>query len=610
MDFVRKPVGVREFIQDNYYLGKTAGILDEIWIRDLEHVFGPGSPVVEWISTGSIGCGKTSACMAGLAYKIYWASCLRDPNQYFGQLPRDPIVFGIYSVTKKQSNDAGYSKLREYIDNSPYFTQDFPRDTRLDSWIRFKRKPLQVIVGSRGLHSIGLNILGCSLDEANFMQIRNDPEQGKIVGQAYDLYHGTKKRIISRFMRPGGTIPGILMLISSRSTQTDFLEEKIKEARGDPTTYVSDYPLWAIHRERYGGKTFRVEVGDRTTRSRIIGPNDKERESAVHVDVPVELQREFVKDLDGALRDMAGVATFNMCPLIHDRQSIGAAVRPALVSPFDRDTLSIAMADTVTLQEAFNVRASCVVRGSRWVPRLNPSRPRHLHVDIGFTEDCLGIAMGHISGLARLALKDPRDETVSVVEHPFVVMDFLLRVTTQLGSEIDLGKILSFIVYLRTIYPLKVVTFDGYQSRYAMQELIKAGFESYCVSMDRDDEAYTLLRGTHYERRIAMYDYPIYQKEMLDLRRDVRAHKVDHPAIGSDGSKGTKDVADAVAGVNYTLHKAPRDPDLPIFDLTASKEGREGVQDQDTSHVSPQTRTVKIGTQTYSWEELAVTAGR
>ncbi len=149
MDYVRKPVDIETFVKDDYYFGRICKDLHPFWIRDLTEVFGAGRQISEWILTGGIGTGKTTIAMTALGYKLHCMSCLRDPASYYGLLPDSLIIFGIYSITKKQVADTGYFKLRGWIDTSPYFRNDFPRSMKIDSKIDFKPagQNLQVIPG-------------------------------------------------------------------------------------------------------------------------------------------------------------------------------------------------------------------------------------------------------------------------------------------------------------------------------------------------------------------------------------------------------------------------------------------------------------------------------
>lgn len=570
LDFERRPVSVDQFIHDEYYLGRIAKDLHPLWKRDLNTVFAPGSKIFEWVMTGSIGSGKTTVAMVAKAYALYRLTCLRSPAAYYGLLRDSLITFGIFSLTKRQVADTGYSTIKGYIDMSPYFTQEFPRNRKIDSVIDFEPttgKKIKVLAGSTELHAIGLNMFAYAMDEVNFMRAKTDKETGAATGQAYDLYNTVYARLLSRFMRPGGVVPGIMLLMSSRKAQTSFLEEHLKKVKDSGYTYVSDYKLWEVKdKYKFGTKTFKVEVGDRMTQSRVLGPDDKPRPGAQIIEVPEGLRKPFGEDVDQALRDVAGVATFNVSPLIRDRQSVFDAKTKGLPNPFTTDIISVSTDREDYIEDYMEIDRICDVVNGKWRPRLNPSAPRAIHLDLSLRGDCAGFAMGHVSGLVKT--EKPRlDGTMSESIMPVVLIDMMFRLVPPLSGEIDLSKIRSFIFYLQKFFTIIRVTADGFQSADMIQILNKVQMQKLkgnpqnrpanvgkfagLLSVDRSAEPYLSLRSGLFDRRVYYYPYTVLETELLDLQYDIKTGKVDHPERASDGGKGSKDVADAVCGVNW-----------------------------------------------------------
>lgn len=612
LDYHRKPVSIDDFLHDDFYLGRVAAGLHPRWKEDLAYVFAPGSPVFEWVMTGGIGIGKTTIACIAIARKVYELSCLRNASTYYGLLPDSLVVFGVYSITKRQVADAGYFKLRGFFDSCPYFREEFPRSRKIDSKIDFQKttgRAVQVIPGSQELHALGLDLFSFMMDEVNFMRVKDNKEAGVQTGQAYDLYNATYKRLQSRFIRPGGTLPGLMLLLSSRNAQTSFLEEHLKKVKHLPSTFISDYALWDVKaKEKFTAPTFRVEVGDRFSQSRMLRADEEPRKHAKIVVVPGEFRSAFEQDVDSALRDIAGVATFNLSPLIRDRQSVFDAVHPNMVHPFTRDVATISTDDDLLISELYRLKDFCRPIESRWTPILNPRCPRFMHVDIGLSGDALGIAMGHVAGMAKVLRSNP-DGTEAIISNPYAVIELMLRVVSPPGGEVDLSKIRGFIFYLSKMFPITRVTFDGFQSADCIQILEKQGVETGLLSVDRNDEAYLSLRSALFDRRCAMYHYPPFEHELLDLIRDAVKRKVDHPLKATKGGKGSKDVADAVAGVMFALmndDRATSVTSLPDFDIAELRSGQQEVTKQ--LHAAPATvisrndRRVQGTDQT--WEDL------
>jgi hypothetical protein len=318
---------------------------------------------------------------------------------------------------------------------------------------------------------------------------------------------------------------------------------------------------------------FRVEVGDRISHSRVLEDDDEPRENArVVSNIPGEYKQLFREDVDQALRDIAGVATFNVSPLIRDRQSIFDAIRDNMTHPFTKKMVMLDYQDDVTLDEYFVTSSMCHIVESRWVPRINPTHTRFVHGDLSLSGDCAGLAMAHVSGMVKRQRPKP-DGTVSIFESPFIVVDFMLQIVPPPGSEIDLAKIRSFILYLSKLFPVALATFDGFQSAAIMQALNKSGLQSKLQSIDKKDVPYLTLRNAHFERRIATYHYDPYIEEVLYLERDIVKQKVDHPPKRPDGGKGSKDVSDAVCGAVYACMTDKRAiVGVPLFDEEAVKE--------------------------------------
>lgn len=552
VDYTRRPVDIETFLTDDYYLGRMCKDLNPRWVEDLKVVFAPGSKISEWIFTGAIGTGKSTIACIAMAYKIYLLSCLRNAARYYGLLTDSLLVFGIYSLTKHQVNDTGYFKLRSFLDVSPYFNRDFPRDRQLDSKIAFTKSNVQVIPGSQSLHSIGLDLFSFLLDEVNFMKAKFDPETQQMSGQAYELYNSTHARLMSRFMRPGGFLPGMMFLVSSRGSKTAFLEERSKLAAGLESSFISDYTLWAVKpAHRFVLPRFKVEVGDKLATSRLLTDVSTPRPGAQIIEVPGEFRRSFEEDIDRALRDIAGVATYNLSPLIRDRESVTDAVKPWLVNPFTTDKVTANILDDTPIADFFDMTKVCRVENSKWVPKLNATAPRCIHVDLALKRDAAGIAMSHLGGVRKVRRFMPKAVADEEVSAPYVFVDFMLRIMPPVGSEIDLSKIRNFCIFLARLYNVVSITFDGFQSADSRQMLAKQGQPSGLLSVDRTDLPYMSLRNALFERRIGYYLYPQLQNELLDLKHDADRGKVDHPDKATDGGPGRKDVSDAVCGSAY-----------------------------------------------------------
>lgn len=538
---------------------------------------------------------NTTCAALGMTYLAYYLSCLRDPHKFYNLMPGSKIVLGIYSVTKTQAYDSSFSKIRTWIEESPYFTEHFPIDPLIKSMIVFKRGDVQVISGSRELHVIGRDVFGFLLDEVNFLKTNGKKSQEASL--AYKLYAAAKTRLKSRFMSSGGGTPGMVFLVSSKKSRTDFLEEHIKEVRPEikaGTVMLAEYSQWEVRdKGLYILPKFHVEVGDTIFPSRILKEGVSPRAGAQVIEVPGEFRGEFDTDIDQALRDLAGIATYGVCPLIHDKNILLRSVTDKIEHPFTRECVTLDERTSIALDEYFMPERLFRVRRSSYSPLRDVGSPRFVHIDIGLTGDCLGMAMAHACALRKVR-RQRVDGTYFIDLCPMVEIDFMLRVIPPRGSEIDLSKVRSFLISIRDMgMPIYRVTCDGYQSRDFIQIMRKVDFESNIYSVDRTDAAYLHLRQAHIEDRIRMYKYLPYLTEMGDLERDLDAGKIDHPDISPSTSlKGSKDVSDGVAGAITNVLLDPR---------SATGVGMDGTTTSADSH---DIQEVRAGSGRVNWETI------
>ena len=84
-----------------------------------------------------------------------------------------------------------------------------------------------------------------------------------------------------------------------------------------------------------------------------------------------------------------------------------------------------------------------------------------------------------------------------------------------------------------------------------MQMLIKDNFKVDNLSVDTTDIPYVMLRDSISKGNVKIYHQPELERELVNLVHDYSGARarVDHPRMNPDGTKGRKDVSDAVAGV-------------------------------------------------------------
>ena len=153
------------------------------------------------------------------------------------------------------------------------------------------------------------------------------------------------------------------------------------------------------------------------------------------------------------------------------------------------------------------------------------------HIDLGHTRDSCGFAIGYRDG----------DDTIT---------QFLWRIKPGDGREVNFAAVREAILILRGRgFKIRKVSYDGWQSVDSIQILTGKGIECEKLSIDNDLEPYDTFLESVNEGRSKLPASGILMQEMkfLGLIRKGKKLGVDHPA------KGSKDCADAVAGVHYHL---------------------------------------------------------
>lgn len=573
VEYKWRPVDVETFIKDEYFLGKTCDNLRPQLLDDLVELFESGY-YNEVIFTGSIGWGKTFAASIALSRILYEISCMKDPHRSYGIAADSNISIVGLSVSEDLATKVVFENIATKIDASGYFKEHFPYE-RTKKEMRF---PGNVWVAARATTTnaaLGLNVIAAMIDEGNFMSKGSDP-RFEAVDKAEILYNSLKRRLKSRFQELG-RLPGAIFIISSKMTSEDFTAKRVEASEHDPHVFVRDYALWEVFPEdTYSGEKFWVIVGNEQTPSKILDDVEVDKfqkekpEGCVLLEVPIEFYPEFDADLEGSIRDIAGIATVSVSPYIQRREKIDSAI-DGREHPFNEQVWDPSKKGEVAWNLLVKPRLergieNPTVKEQVLRPILNPDAPRHIHVDAALRNDCLGFVMSHIGGWQDVTRSSQGEQFVE--RAPVYVVDFALRVVPPPGDEIILGDIRKLIYsFSRNGYVITHITMDQYQSADSLQTLSKKGYNVDVLSVDRTTDAYDNLKTALYEDRVRYYKYPPLLKELRELELhflgNSSAHrkkrKVDHP------QQGSKDISDALAATFFTLSTQHEDLPLPIL---------------------------------------------
>lgn len=530
--FRERPATLVEFLGPQY-LNIRAKVRKRI-IRELEVIMGetvngekPTAVPLAMI-TGGIGIGKTTIASIVLPYLAHWVLCLHDPQDFYGLLPGSRIAFMQMSTSEKQALEVVFGDIKARIQHSPWF-QNHPYDPNFKNQIRFSEKDIWIIPGDSAETTFeGYNILGGILDEADSHKITVNKDYAQ---QGYDTI---ENRISSRFQQRG-----FLLVIGQMKSSSGFAAKTFAKFKNDPTAYAVRLAIWdSMGDEFYADPdTGEVEKFAYDTKRKMIVPNSVVKLTGLGENIlmiPEMYRRQFENNPEKALKDLAGIPPSVNDPFISLTHKIESArdrwveTHRGLSSPVRKDG---------TFESWF---------------KSPDTLKRVLHIDMAYSGDgdALGMAMGHV----------PQMVTIDGELKPYIVIDMLLRMKARPGSQIFLGDVRRIVYSIRDDFKFKItkVTMDGFESTDTLQQLQRRRFDTEYVSMDKQVLPYHDLREAIYEDRIEFPPYivtiakesgsedvEILVKELSELMDMGR--KIDHPVNGS------KDVADAVAGVTFTL---------------------------------------------------------
>lgn len=540
-EFEERPATIQEFVGPDY-LNIESKVRKSI-MRELVAIFGDevsSNKIAQFeraMFTGAIGIGKTTVASIVLPYLAHWVLCLKDPQEFFNLLPGSRIAFMQMSTSGPQAKEVVFGDIKARIEHSPWFQQKYPYDRNFKNQIRFN-KEIWILPGDSAETTFeGYNILGGILDEADSHKVTDNKDY------AEQGFTTIQSRIESRFgavQRSDGSVHsyGFMMVVGQMKKGNGFAAKKYAEFKKDSKSYAIRMSLW----ESWGWERYTLPDGTRDSFW-----YDTKRHEIVHeilvqalgsqqenlIEIPNAYRQPFIDGPEKALRDLAGIPPVTGSPFI----SYGYKVEAARERWLD---MTGGLEPPVTKDNDF----------APWLRSTNQIK-RVCHIDMAYSGngDALGFAMGHVPEMVE------REGELK----PFIFIDMLLRIQAPAGREIFIADIRRIIYDLKDRLKFKIVrcTMDGFQSTETKQQLNRRRIEAEIVSVDKQTLPYEDLREAIYEDRIAFPKYmvrlrpddtdytEILVKELTELVDN--GNKVDHP----DG--GSKDVADAVAGVTYSL---------------------------------------------------------
>lgn len=544
------PVDIETFIDSQEYLGatdlklwpevrKAAIEINRDWWK------GPKYAYSEAVLAGGTGTGKSELSKITLLYHLHILFCLRTPQEVYGLPKTTSIVFAIQAAKPHVTKKVLYLPMRKMVEDIPFFQKHARLNKLIESEMYFEDKNIRVVPGGSDSDSIlGEAIIGGIIDEINFMNIvlkskKAEVSTGRagVFDQAQSIHDAMTKRKKGRFTYQGPQI-GVICASSSTRFKGDFTDKRIAQVKQfkEKNVYIyrkAQYDV--VPQSRFCGEKFRFLVGNDVLQdTRVLEADERVPEGSLVLEIPIEYREDFLRDPHGSMRDVCGISTSSISPFFKRRFKIMECVAAGIENGLE----SFLLQDNVIL----GVHGLPVVRVGHYCQ--NPSRPRYVHVDLSISGDRAGIAMLRYDGMMQIERKS------GVIEKlPVCTVELAVSVEPDANNEIDAAEIRTWIKVLRDVYgyPIKVVSYDGYQSKESMQQWKKQNMRTGLVSVDRTSTPYKQFRDAINDVRVMMYEQPVLIQELFDLEYDEEKDKVDHPVHGS------KDVADAVCGAYTTM---------------------------------------------------------
>lgn len=541
-DYKEIPVDIDTFIESSTYLGKTnrnGAAVYPYWRNVLRSIFNAGNQYHEIILTGATRIGKTSTAITATAYMLYRLMCLRNPQKFFHKKEVSKFSILFFNVTKDLAKGVAYREFNDTLRESPWFNSHgmFSKSEK-DFYYIPEGGKVVIDYGSDASHGLGQQVFVGFMDEINFSKA-GIKDVNKAKSHMKDTYNTVSARVKGTF-RQGGEVFGKLFAVSSKRSDSDFMEAYVEEqlnAGAGDHMYISDAPQWEVlpssmfHEER-----FYIAVGDRYKRGFVVPDNQAFPEALEELRSqgykilapPIDMKPEFLADFEIALRDLAGISVPGALTFI-TQETLTACIDATRRNPFYSDILQLGTKSPLTVVEFFHIEE---------IPEHLRRYPIFIHIDLSLNTDRTGISAVCISGRKDIVGDDGKTVSQPVFTHLFSVAIEAIR-----GDKIPYAKILEFMCWLRRSgFNIVRISRDQFQSEYMAQLLEAQGFTVDKISLDRTPDGYMALRSIALEQRVSMLDCALLQDELIHLQRDSITQRIDHPLGGS------KDIADSFAG--------------------------------------------------------------
>lgn len=564
-DYEEVPVDIETFMHDRHYLGNALYNKEgkftvfPYWENKLKEIF-PSPTETAYntiVFTGAIGLGKSTIAVICLLYMLYRLLCLKDPYLYYGLQPIDKISISLMNITLENAKGVALDKMNQMILSSEWFLAHGEMSGTVNLEYR-PQKHIELITASSNNQVIGRALFANFTDEVNF-GLTSDVE--KLKKKQKTLISQVDARMKSRFLR-GTYLPTLNIIASSKNSDQSFLEDFIqsKVQNESKNTLIVDEPQWIVDSRKDTPEKFYVAVGNKFLANEVLpigAPESLVEEYRAKgysmLKVPIGYHENFVENIDGALTDIAGIATASSLKYISGMKW-HACINESIKNPFTKEVLEVgdAKEDKVQYYDYFDISQ---------IPSELRSRPLYIHLDMSVSGDKTGIGGAWIKRKTAALSEEQQSKSL------FYRVAFSCAIKAPKGAQISFEKNKQFIYWLRDNgFNIKKITSDTYQSAPVLQDLRAHGFDCDIQSVDRLTgegknkicEPYHYFKSTIYDGRLEIYKTHLLTDEVIGLERLSDGH-IDHTSNGIN----SKDISDAVCGA---IFEASKHADEHIYD--------------------------------------------
>lgn len=535
-DYKEIPVDIDTFLNDNEYLGLTNRQGDSVypyWRKSMHEIFDNGNQYTQCVFTGATRIGKTSTAITCAAFMLYRMMCLRDPQAFFQKKEISQFSLLFFNLTLDLAKSVAFREFNDTLELSPWFQKHGVfSGGKKDRCYYPEGGKIVIEAGSDVAHSLGKQVFCAVLDEVNFAR-SGVKDITKAKSRIKGIYDSVVARVEGTF-RMRGQVYGKIFAVSSKKTDSDFLEDHVEAQLSAGNTHLIsfDRPQWEVlPPEQFSPGRFYIAVGDKHHKGFVLTDESEEALTELRnqgyqlLQVPIDMKSNFLSDFDISLRDLAGIAVPGALSFI--TQSMIDDCTGDRKNPFYQDILEIGIRDTYTIEEFFHMEL---------IDRNLLHLPLYLGIDLSLNDDKTGI-----SGVWLNGYKEITSEGGKVVRLPFFSHAFSIDIQAPRGDKIPYAKITSFILWLRRKhFNIQRISRDQFQSEYMAQLLEQEGFNCDKVSVDRTPDGYEAFKSMLLEKRVDLLYVEQLQNELVKLEKDALSGKIDH-RIGE-----SKDISDSL----------------------------------------------------------------